>query len=323
MKLFPLALTMTLLAASADAQRALTKADIDRWMTELSNWGRWGTDDQLGTINLITPARRREAAALVRDGISVSLARDVEKEKAGDNPSPFGHVMTATGARGVEDGFNMDTYTVSYHGLAHTHMDSLAHMFHQGKMFNGFSPREVTRAGAGKLAVTNYKNGIFTRGILMDIPRLKGVAYLEPGQAIYPEDLEAWEKKAGVRVRSGDVVFVRTGRWARRAAKGAWSSAQGFAGLYASCAKWLRDRDAAMLGSDAASDVLPSGVEGVTQPIHQLVLISIGMPIFDNCDLEALSDAANRRRRWEFLITAAPLAVGGGTGSPLNPVATF
>jgi kynurenine formamidase len=307
----------------AQSPRNLTKADIDRWMTELSNWGRWGKDDQMGAVNLITPAKRKQAAALVRSGISVSLSRTAETEKAPDNNSPFSHVMTATGDAPANGSYALDTYSVSYHGWGHTHMDSLCHMFYRGKMFNGFSQQEIGKNGAAKLAVTNFKNGIFTRGILMDIPRLKGVPYLEPPQAIYPEDLDAWAKKAGIHVEPGDVVFVRTGRWARRAAKGPWDVAKNSAGLYASCAKWLHQHDAAMVGSDGASDVMPSGVEGVTQPIHQLVLIALGMPIFDNCDLEALSEMANREHRWEFLITASPLTVAGGTGSPLNPIATF
>jgi kynurenine formamidase len=190
-------------------------------------------------------------------------------------------------------------------------------------MFNGYSQRDVTPQGAGKLAVTNFKQGIFTRGLLMDIPRLKGVEDLEPGTAIQPADLDAWERNAGLKVTSGDVIFIRTGRWALRDEKGPWPASQKSAGLYASCARWLKQRDVAALGSDAASDVMPSGVEGVNQPIHQLVLIAMGMPIFDNCDLEALSKEAARQGRWDFLLTAAPLAVGGGTGSPLNPIATF
>jgi kynurenine formamidase len=274
-------------------------------------------------MNLITPAKRKQAAALVRSGVSVSLSRNAETDKAADNDSPFVHLMTATGADPLGGSYCLDTYTVSYHGWAHTHMDSICHMFYRGKMYNGFSQQEVTKRGAGKLAVTNFKNGIFTRGILMDIPRLKGVPYLEPPQAIYPEDLDAWTKKAGIQVEAGDVVFIRTGRWTRRAQKGPWDVSKSSAGLYASCARWLKQHDIAMVGSDGASDVMPSGVEGVTQPIHQLVLIAMGMPIFDNCDLEALSEAANREHRWVFLITAAPLAVGGGTGSPLNPIATF
>ena len=141
----------------------------------------------------------------------------------------------------------------------------------------------------------------------MDIPRLKGVPYLQPGTPIYPEDLDAWEKKAGVKVASGDVVLIRTGRWALRDSKGPWAISSNSAGLYASCVRWLKSRDAAVLGSDGASDVMPSGVAGVNQPVHQLVLIALGMPIFDNLDLEAVSAEANKRsagsstcrqRRW-------------------------
>jgi kynurenine formamidase len=318
-----LALVLALLATSPGAAQSekVTKQDVEQWMKDLSNWGRWGNDDELGAINLITAEKRRQAAGLVRAGVSVSLARDVEKEKASDNPQPFLHEMIRSGLD--ETQFSVDRYSVAYHGYAHTHMDSLCHMFHEGKMFNGFAQQQVTPQGAGKLAVLNFKRGIFTRGILMDMPRLKGVESLEPGTPIYPADLEAWEKQAGMKVSSGDVIFIRTGRWALRDAKGPWPASQKSAGLHASCARWLKQRDVAALGSDAASDVMPSGVEGVNQPIHQLVLIAMGMPIFDNCDLEALSQEAARQSRWEFLLTAAPLAVGGGTGSPLNPIATF
>jgi kynurenine formamidase len=318
-------LVVLLIASSflvGQQSRTVTKATVDRWMKELSNWGRWGKEDQMGTVNLITPAKRRQAAALVKDGVSVSLAHDTLIEKAADNGSPFSHVMTATGARPLGQ-FSVDEYKVSYHGFAHTHMDSLCHIFYQGQMYNGVRQETITDTGAQRLAVTNFKNGIFTRGILMDIPRLKGVPYLEPGTAIYPEDLDAWEKKVGVKVGPGDVIFIRTGRWARRAAKGPWDIGSKAAGLHASCVPWLKARDVAMIGSDAASDVLPSGVPGVTQPIHQLVLIALGTPIFDNCDLEAVSAEAAKRNRWEFLISASPIPVPGGTGSPLNPIATF
>jgi kynurenine formamidase len=308
--------------AGTPPQTRATRADVERWMKELSNWGRWGKEDQLGAANLITPAKRKAAAALVREGFSVSLARDAEKEKGVDNGNPFGHTMNWTGAN-TPGQFSLDTYSVLYHGYAHTHMDALCHMFYQGRMYNGFSQQEVTDRGANRLAISNLKPGIFTRGVLMDIPRLKGLPFLEPGTEIHPEDLEAWERKAAIKVESGDVLLVRTGRWARRAAKGPWDVSKGSAGLYATCAKWLRQRDVAMIGSDAASDVSPSGVEGVAQPIHQIALIALGAAIFDNCDLEALAEAAAARKRWVFLLTAAPLSVPGGTGSPLNPIATF
>ena len=190
-------------------------------------------------------------------------------------------------------------------------------------MYNGFLRDQVTEKGAARLSIHKLKQGIFARGILMDMARLKGVAYLDPGTAIYPKDLEAWETKAGMKVESGDVVFIRTGRWARRAAVGPWDVGKNAAGLHASCAQWLKQRDVSILGSDASGDVFPSGVDGVTAPIHQLALVALGVHIFDHCDLEALAEAAAKRNRWEFLLTASPLAVPGGTGSPLNPIATL
>lgn len=301
---------------AADRHR-MTAADVERWMTELSNWGRWGEEDELGAVNLITPAKRREAAQLVREGVSVSLARNAEMTGAVDNPYPFSQEMKMTPP------FASDVFSVRYHGFAHTHIDALCHLMHGGKLYNRFPETEVTEVGANKLGILELKNGIFTRGILMDIPRLRKVPYLDPATAIYPDDLEAWEKQAGVRVASGDAVFIRTGRWARRDEMGPWDVGKSSAGLHASCVKWLRQRDVALVGSDAASDVLPSQIEGADQPVHQLLLVAMGVPIFDNCDLEALGSEAEKQSRWEFLLTAAPLPVPGGTGSPLNPIATF
>ena len=203
-------------------------------------------------------------------------------------------------------------------------MDSLCHLFYKGKLYNGFSRETVGQTGTEVLAIRNVKQGVLTRGILFDIPVLRGVRFLEPGTPIYPEDLDAWEKQARVQVSSGDVIFIRTGRWARRELTGPWSvDKDGAAGLHASCAKWLKDRDIAMLGSDGASDVIPSGIDGIDFPVHLLTLHAMGVHIFDNCDLEDLSETAEKLDQWEFLLTASPLAVTGGTGSPLNPIATF
>jgi kynurenine formamidase len=317
--LFALCASTLLLAQS---NHKMTKADFDRSMQELSNWGRWGKDDQLGALNLITADKRKQAAALVTEGVPVSMSHDAETVKAADNPSPFVHTMVKTGLD--SDDFAADVYEVNFHGLAHTHLDALGHFFYRGKMYNGYPKELITKAGAAKDSILNMKNGLMTRGILIDIAALKGVAYLEPGTAIYPEDLDAWVKKAGIQVSSGDAIFIRTGRWARRKAKGPWPVEQGLAGLHASCARWLHDRNVAILGSDAASDVSPSQIDGVpATAIHMLAIVAMGIPIFDNCDLEALSQAAAQRHRYTFLLTAAPLAVPGGTGSPINPIATF
>ncbi len=308
---------------SGEESRDATAADVDRWITELSNWGRWGKEDQLGALNLSTPDTRRAAAALVSEGVSVSMARDVETEKAVDNGNPFEHTMKSTGDDG-HGHWASDNFSVAYHGYVHTHMDSLCHIFHDGKMYNGFPRGDVKKTGAEHLGIENVKDGIFARAVLFDIPALKGVDYLEPGSAIYVEDLEAWEKKAGVRVGSGDVIIIRTGRWARRDAKGPWSVGEaGAAGLHVSCVPWLRERDVAILASDGASDVIPSQVDGYSHPVHLITLHAMGVHIFDNLELEAVAAAAEKFGRWEFLLTVAPLAVPGGTGSPFNPIATF
>jgi len=304
-------------AQNADNPPELTVHVIDQWMTEISNWGRWGEDDELGTLNLITPEKRKQAAALVKDGVSVSLALDLNKEVGINNPTPFEQTME------IRENWAVDTYSVNYHGYAHSHTDALCHIFWNGKMYNGFSKENVKSTGTEKLGVHNMKNGIFTRGVLVDLPRLKGVPYLDPGSAIMTEDLEAWEKQAGVRVGSGDVLLLRTGRLVREKEVGPWNYGENAAGLHASVVKWLKERDVAVLGSDGASDRLPSGIEGLTHPVHQLALTALGMPIFDNLDLEALAEEAAARNRWEFLLFAAPLRVPGGTGSPLNPIATF
>jgi kynurenine formamidase len=362
--------------------RNLTKEDVDRWMTELSNWGKWGKDDQAGTINLITPAKRKSAAALVKEGISVSASLDADLPKEGSTgvplgggggprggaPGPAGQgtppaagaqsgappaaANAPAGGRGPEGrggrggpfverptwslasrppgpdprplaAYVTDTISVSYHGNNTTHLDSLAHLYFKGQIYNGYPQTSYTDRGAGKNDVMPFKNGIFTRGLLFDIPKLKGVPYLGDDEPIYPEDLEAWEKKAGFRLESGDAMLVRTGRWLRVKEKGPLNLNVATPGLYASCCKWMRERGVAILGSDVVQDVRPSRVEGVNQPIHQIGIQAMGLPLIDNCILEDLGEAAAKRRRWAFLLTINPLRVPGATGGPVNPIATF
>ena len=162
-----------------------------------------------------------------------------------------------------------------------------------------------------------------TRGVLLDIPALRDVDALEPGEPIFPEDLEAAEEMAGLRVRHGDALLVRTGRWRWRAAHGPWDAATLAAGLDASCLAWLRDRDVATLGSDCVSDVLPSRVDGVVMPIHTVAIVALGVHLMDNLDLDALADVCAEERRWAFLLTVAPLVIRRGTASPVNPIAVF
>src|SRR5262249_33251107 len=212
----------------ADEGRApRNAAEFDALFQQVKNWGRWGPNDELGSANLVTAAKRKQAAALVRTGVTVSLAHNPITERADDVASPFDHTMLR--------GNNVDRYAVSYHGYAHSHIDALCHILYKDQTYNGYTRAEVnTDKGCTKLGIQNLKNGIVTRGVLVDIPHLRGVPFLEPGTPIYVEDLEAWEKKSGVKIESGDAVLLRTGRWARRDKLGPWNVGQTAAGLHAS-----------------------------------------------------------------------------------------
>ncbi|HET9360466.1 MAG TPA: cyclase family protein [Vicinamibacterales bacterium] len=303
-------------AQATTARAPRNAAELDELFKQVSNWGRWGKDDQLGAANLIDDAKRRQAAALVKNGISVSLAHNAMTEKAVDNPSPFEQTMLP--------GFFMDSYRVSYHGYAHSHIDALCHILYKDQTYNGYARAEVnTEKGCTKLGIDNLKNGVVTRGILIDIPRLRGLPYLEPGTPVYVEDLEAWEKFAGVKVSPGDAIFLRTGRWARREKLGPWNIAQSAAGVHASVAPWIKARGVAFAGSDAALDVTPSLVEGSNLAVHTLFITAMGIHLLDNQDLEAVAATAAKLKRWEFMVTIAPVPVTGGTGFPVNTLATF
>jgi kynurenine formamidase len=271
------------------------------------------------------PTAGAAVPVLVKEGVSYSMAHNAEFEQGPDNRTPVIRKMTSTGtaAPAVGPANTGDSFFMAYHGYAHTHMDTFCHFLYDGKMYNGYSKDEVTENGAVRNSIINFKNGIFTRGVLMDMARYKNVDWLEPGTPIYPEDLDGWERQAGVKVRSGDVMLVRTGRWARRAAKGPWDvNREGLAGLHVSCAQWLHERDVSVLGGDGAQDVLPTSLAPI-QPMHTLCLVAMGVAIFDNLELELVGQEAEKRKRWEFLVSAAPAAVPGATGSVLNPIATF
>jgi len=290
--------------------------EFDKMFKDVSNWGRWGPDDQRGALNLITNEKRRQAFALAKTGTSVSLAHNPITEKTEDNPLPWEHTMNK--------GFTTDVYRVSYHGYAHSHIDALCHILYKDQTYNGYPRAEVnTDRGCTKLRIDRLKEGVITRGVLLDIPRLKGVPYLEPGTPVYVEDLEAWEKMAGVQVSAGDAILLRTGRWARRAKLGPWAIAERAAGFHASVIPWMSRRGVALVGSDAAQDVVPSLVADVRLPIHTALIPGMGVHILDNQDLEALAETAAKLKRWEFMLTIAPIPVSGGTGSPVNALATF
>tara|TARA_X000001036_G_scaffold65104_1_gene55766 strand:+ start:53 stop:1036 length:984 start_codon:yes stop_codon:yes gene_type:complete len=308
-------------SVSATGQESLTQEEVNTWFETLSNWGRWGPNDQMGTVNHITTETRIAAANLVETGVSISMAHEILTEEAADNGNPYDHRMTSVGSS--PGPWSGDFLGVSYHGYAHSHLDALCHRFQFGTMYNGYSETEVTEEGCAQLAITSFANGIFGRGVIMDFPRLRGLEWLENGTAITTEWLDQWEEEHNIQVGKGDIVLIRTGRWSRREAVGAWDLSQESAGLHASAVAWFKERDVAIIGSDSALDVRPSGVSDFPQPVHALVLVALGMPILDNLDLGAVAEQADLHNRAEFLFTTAPLRVGGGTGSPLNPIATF
>jgi kynurenine formamidase len=299
----------------------VTQAEYDRWLTDLTNWGRWGKDDEMGALNLITDAKRKAAVALVREGVTVSLASNAATEKAVDVPCPAEWAMTSATQSGATDRIGYPCI----HGAGATHIDSFAHIFFNGKAWNGYPVSSVVtrEGGAARNSVLNMKQGIVTRAVLYDIPRLKGVPYLEPGTRIFPADLEAWEKTAGVKVGAGDALLLRWGRWARRASMGPWPIDEGSAGLDNTVIPWLKQRDVSLIAWETPGySPQPSG-DLPRLALHNFVLTMLGVMLIDRADLEALSEAAARRNRWEVMLSVAPLPIPHGTGSPVNPLAMF
>jgi kynurenine formamidase len=298
----------------------LTPDEVKASFERISNWGRWGKEDQRGALNFITAEKRAAAARLAKTGEIVSLALPLSTETTVENPQPVQHLMLHVGPHAVAA---LDYFGIAPHGMAFTHLDALCHVFWDGRMYNGFSNREVGRFGAKKCAIDVTRDGIVSRGVLLDIPKTRKVEWLEPGDPIYPEDLNAAEKMGAVRVDEGDILLIRTGRHQRRKTKGAWDPRrEGLPGLDASCLTWLHERRIAVLGCDAVSDLIPNGYSGeLSMPIHVGTLVMMGIHLIDNADLEALSAACARHNRYEFLFAMASLILERGTASPVNPLA--
>jgi kynurenine formamidase len=299
-------------------------AQFDEIVRSVSNWGRWGPDDERGTLNLIEPRHVIAAARLVRSGRPVSMALDWNTVVGPDNPRPALHYMTQLGDRDPgEPQTNADFVGSDYHGKACSHIDALCHCDFRGKLYNGVPQSTVGSHGGTKGTILTAANGIVSRGVLIDVPRYRKVDWLEPGTAIDRAELEKIEAAQKVRVGAGDIVLIRSGHIRRRRALGAWDPHFLSAGLLPSAISWLHDREAAVLGADGDSDARPSPVEGMLSPIHALVLNAMGMLLLDNLQLEDVGDACAAEGRWEFLCVVTPLRIPGGTGSPINPVAIF
>ncbi|MFN0071449.1 MAG: cyclase family protein, partial [Chloroflexota bacterium] len=259
----------------------LSPSGFQSLFDECSNWGRWGVDDERGTLNLITSEHTRRAATLVKEGITVSCAWPLNTVADQENKSPATHLMIRAGDV-VDTATNRSTadyLALAPHGVEHSHLDALCHISWQGKIYNDRLISLVTSTGALKNAITIGQSGIVSRGVLLDIPLAKGVDWLEPGTAILPADLEAAEAAAGIRVETGDLLLIRTGRHQRRQQHGPWNASNLLAGLHYTCAPWLKARGVALLGSDGISDVRPHGVEGVSLPMHTLTLTAMGMQL--------------------------------------------
>jgi kynurenine formamidase len=319
--------------SSVATSRVPTEQEVIGYLASQSNWGRWGTEDELGTLNLITPAKRVAAARLVRDGVGVTCARPVASDLTPDTTFQFLRFMvdsgegrdTASAARQLQRRGASEFIGMVFHGYRFTHVDTPAHFFWDGKIYNGRSCNLITsREGAQVESVELLHDGVVSRGVLLDVARTRNVRWMERGEGVVPADLEAAERAAGTRVEPGDILLVRTGHYARREAEGPTNPLQaGSAGPHAALIPWLRERGVAMWGSDTHNDVTPTPYPALGHPFHICALVGLGLWLIDNMNLEDVARACAERSRWEFLLTVAPLRLQGVTGSPVNPIALF
>lgn len=291
------------------------------------NWGKWGKDDCRGTLNYITPQRMIGAAQCVKTGRSISLAIPINTVAGPDNPHPAQHYMTqafdVAHDRG-EPRFAGDYLGSECHGDCHTHVDALCHVSYRGRLYGGIADSAVTSRRAEKLDIAAFADGIVGRGVLIDIPRLRGVPWLEPGDAVTAEELLAAEKAEGVTLGEGDILLFRTGHHRRRLELGPWDNSyggEGKAGLHVEAMVLLHERKIAAFLPDGDGETVPSLVEGVDYPIHVLQIAAMGMACADSLELEELAAACEAAAKWDFLVVAAPLRLEGGTGSLFNPIA--
>jgi kynurenine formamidase len=303
----------------------VSAAEFRSLFLALCRWGRWGADDARGALHFLTPARVSAAAGLVREGVSVTLSLPVNTIAAVHNPRPADHHMTAVGSAAALPPihFIKDYVGVDYHNDGHTHIDALCHVGFDGLLYNGSPVDTVTADGATVGSIEVLQDGLVGRGVMLDIPRLHGRSWLEPGEHVSAEDLERAEHEQGVKVGEGDILLVRTGHARRLAELGPWNTAEAKAGLHPTAMCFVAERRVAVLGSDGNNDTAPSTTEGVDFPIHVLAVTALGIHLLDYLQLEDVRAKCDAAGRWEFLLVAAPLRIVGGTGSPLNPIAIF
>lgn len=294
----------------------LTEAEVLALFEACSNKGRWGVDDELGTLNYITSRKRVEAAGLVREGRLISLARTLPVEATRAQPIPVRHRMHYVG-RGAP--FCVDSFDIFPHGYGITHLDAVGHWSFEGEIYNGRRAAEaVTAGGLAWGSVMATRSGVVTRAVLLDVAAARGVDWLSAGEPVTPEDLDAAERLTGTRVESGDAILVRIGLPAREAVEGG-ENPRLRAGLTPDCLRWLHDREVAVYGGDC-NERIPSGYSSVIEPLHQIGMVAMGLCILDNTDLEELAGIARETGRYVSMIVIGPLLLPQGTGSPVNPI---
>ena len=293
----------------------MTEPEFRALFDSVSNWGRWTGDGGRGALNHLTPDRIAAAAALVETGVTTTLSQTLCTEARIDVPQPADHHMTMLTDVDIGSGsvrFAKDYVGVDYHNDGHTHIDAFSHVAYDGSFFD-----------AGEAAIDILKDGLVGRGVLLDVPRVRGIPWLEPGEHVFPADLLAAEREHGVSVETGDILLVRTGHTRRQAELEPWDTGSIKAGLHPTTASFLAERQVAALGSDGNSDTAPSTTEGIGFPMHVLAINAMGIHLLDYLQFEGLSRHCEEHGRWEFLLVVAPLRIRGGTGSPVNPIAMF
>ena len=315
------------------ADKIPSESEVLEYFKTLSNWGRWGEDDRLGTLNLVTPQKRVDAARLVREGIAVGCARPISKQMDSDvSDLPPVHFMMESGegwvtpsgpSRGPRQ-VAYEFFGMRFHGITITHVDALSHIFWDGKMYNGIPAEAVsTSQGTTQHSIESMKDGLLTRGVLLDIAKVRGKEWLEGGEAVFADDLEAAERAQGVRVEEGDALCLRFGWYKRRNKLGPAPRSVGRPGLHAATLPWLHRRGVSLIAADASEDVQPSGYDKLDIPIHQVGIVAMGLWMIDSANFEDLAERCQALNRWEFLFTMAPMRFPGVTGSPLTPLAVF
>jgi kynurenine formamidase len=293
-----------------------TQGRVEGYFKELNNWGRWSDADQVGTVNLITPARRAAARALVRTGRTVSLARDI-----GPQPALMYHTTFPSNRERAD--VVLDRFDLVYHGYSITHIDALCHVAWDGQLYNGRPfMQSLTAAGATWCPIDPLFDGITTRGVLLDVAAGRTEGHVTVGHPVTPGELDAAAGRAGVKVEPGDVVVVRSGDAAFRRAHPDWvPRVSPHPGLHLSCLEWFREKDIAAIAWDMM-DERPIGYAGFGMGVH-LAIPFLGLALVDNTDPDRLAVACREEGRYEFLFTATPIRLVGSTGAPAHPLAIF